>query len=266
MKLFLYKKSLVLILVGCILWDFTTVVPSMASEPVQTQNFFQRIWRRFTDRPKRDERPATVGRGGANRDRCPYTKQELVALVPVSSNTGLPYLERTLAAYPTWYFYVPYQPRLGRQIEFVLLDIDENILYQQIFTLSNTPGILRISLPDHISGLKINQAYRWVFSIVCNPSNRSGDATVNGWIERVESTALIPNFETVDIRKRYLLYANSLFWFDAINELVSLRETYPKDPELEAAWNSLLKTLNLRGLPNTLSSVEEKKKPYFHSP
>lgn len=253
--LFSRKSLLVWVLVGFCSWGFTPVVLSIGAEPVQAQNLIQRIWRRFTSRPKRDERPATVGRGGANRDRCPYTKQELIALVPVSSNTGLPYFEKTLAAYPTWYFYVPYQPQLGRQIEFVLLDANENILYQQTFPLSNTPGILRVSLPNHISGLEINQAYRWVFSVVCNPSNRSGDATVNGWIERVPSTAIISNSETVGVRERYLLYADSLLWFDAIDELVSLRKTYPKDPELEEVWNALLETLGFRDLPNTVSSL-----------
>lgn len=255
MKLFSCKSLLNGVLVGCFLWSLTPATLLFHAEPVHAQNPIRRLLRRFTSRPKRNQRPETVGRGGANRDRCPYTDQELIALVPTSENTGLPYLEKTTAAHPTWHFYVPYKPQLGRQLEFVLLDANENILYKETFPLNNTPGIISVSLPEKFSGLEINQAYRWVFSVVCNLNNRSGDATVNGWLERVSSELLTPNLEMVGVQERYLVYVESLLWFDTVNELANLRESDPKNPEVEEAWSLLLNSLDLLDLPDTISPL-----------
>ena len=247
------------ILVGCFSLSLTSVTFSIQIKPVYGQNIIERILRRFTQRPKRDARPATVSRGGGNRDRCPYTDQELVALMPESEETGLPYLEQTVEAYPTWYFYVPYKPKIGRKIEFVLIDVNEDIIYQEKFTLKNSPGILRLSLPKNISGftngLESNQLYRWVFSIICNESNRSGDATVNGWLERIPSPLQTTIPTTTKQKNHYRIYAENLIWFDVVNELANLRISYPEDPVIEENWNALLNLLRLRNLPSQISSI-----------
>lgn len=232
-------------------------------QPVAAQNAFQRVLSRFFSRSTQDERPASLGRGGANRDRCPFLEQELIALAPFAKDTNIAYEEKTVSAYPSWYFYVPYLPQAGRQLEFVLVDSGEAILYQETFPLIDTPSIVKFSLPQNIpgltDGLEPDQDYRWVFSVICNAANRSGDATVNGWIERMSvdavgdgsGTMLPDEMSEGSGRDRYLAYADNLLWFDALDALVTHRERNPDDPGIEADWQTLLDIMELSTLDNS---------------
>ena len=224
-------KFLSLLLLCSLTWGVALSIP----QPVYAQNAIQRFWRRFTSRPDPNSRPETVSKGGANRDRCPFADKALTAVVPISEE-GISYLEQTSVAYPTWYFYVPYPPSLNRQVEFALLNTDEEIIYQTIVPLQNSPGVLSISLPTSERALEIDQTYRWVFSVICNPSNRSGDATVNGWVKRVEISQLEAELSRYDAQEQYVVYFENLLWFDAIDELFKLQE---KNPELTDAQNVL---------------------------
>jgi hypothetical protein len=203
------------------------------------ENFFRRTWRRLTRRPRENQRSSTVGRGGANRDRCPYTAEELVAVIPVSPESQTPYLEQVVTGHPTWWFYVPYPSDGIQQAEFVLVDTEERILYQDSFVLEGTPGLVSFTWPQSESPLAHGEAYRWVFSIRCNPGNRSGDATVNGWVQRAtaaEAAAFEPDVPaTLD---SYLAYSENLYWFDLLAQLDTLRSENPAEFELE--WTTLL--------------------------
>jgi len=229
-------------------------MPFSSSEAF-AQNRVQKLWRRFVNRPSRTQRPETVGRGGGNRDRCPFTDQELTALVPVSEELGLSYVEKTTKAYPTWYFFVPYQPRLGIETEFVLIDETEKIIYQETFPLRDTPGILKFSLPVETTGLEVNQDYRWVFSVICNPRNRSGDATVNGWIERLPAETLPIGLQDTDEINKFIFYIERLIWFDAVESLVQLRSYNFQNVEYEESWESLMEILGLESATDQINSL-----------
>lgn len=58
-----------------------------------SESWWESFVRRLRGRPSDTGRAGTAGQGGANRDRCPYTTEELVAIVPVSAETGIPYVE-----------------------------------------------------------------------------------------------------------------------------------------------------------------------------
>ena len=202
-------------------------------------NWWGKTWRRLTGRPGENERTNSAGRGGANRDRCPYTTEELVAIVPVSAKSGIPYLEKTVAGYPIWWFYVPYASNGRMQAEFVLLDSAEQIVYENTSLVVETPGLVEVNLARATAPLSIGENYRWVFSIICNPANRSGDATVNGWIQRTvpqEETDRQPHLGSRP--ESYVAAAKSAHWFDLLAEVNRLRSKNPK--VFNPVWQYLL--------------------------
>lgn len=205
----------------------------------RSEGFWANQWRRFRGRPNRNARSGSTSNGGANHDRCLYTTEELLALVPTAAETGVPYLEPVLSGHPTWWFYVPY-PGNGRlQAEFVLIDAEEQILGIQSILVPAFPGPIAVTWPQDQPPLAPGQTYRWVFSILCNPANRSSDATVNGWVQRAtadEAAAFATRLETAPTP--HLLLADSLYWFDLLAELHTLRAADPAT--YEPLWNALL--------------------------
>ena len=233
-----------------VLISFTVITATASSTTVTAQgkseNWVAVIWQRLTTRPTRQQPPGTLSKGGGNRDLCPYTQEKLTAIVPVTPE-GSSYLEKTISERPTFRFYVPYDINAGLQAEFILKDTNEKAVYTTTFPLKSTPGIMNISLGKG-QELKVRQRYRWVFSVICNPDNRSGDATVNGWIQRVsEKDVLITDPAKMPDKERLNVYANSLLWFDTLDTLFALQQTYPEETEYKAIWKSLLKKVGLSG-------------------
>ncbi|NJL47885.1 MAG: DUF928 domain-containing protein [Leptolyngbyaceae cyanobacterium SM2_5_2] len=203
------------------------------------EGYWNNLWRRFTGRPSPTATSGSTSKGGANHDRCVYTTEELVALVPASAETGIPYLEPVLTGYPTWWFYVPYEGNGRLEAEFVLIDSAETILYEKSIEVPPEPGLIEISWPETEAPLAPGEIYRWVFSIRCNPSNRSGDATVNGWVQRAtpdEAAALMADLSAT--QNPYQVLADSLYWFDLLAELNTLKSTDPQ--RFSPLWNGLL--------------------------
>ncbi|NEO84184.1 MAG: DUF928 domain-containing protein [Spirulina sp. SIO3F2] len=240
---------------------FFTSVKVIQETSVLAQTFDQDIWKILANKnsdhnsaPKK-ENQAPLG----NRDSCPYTEKLLTILVPVSPETGSIDKERTLYERPTWYSYVPYSPRPGRQLKFELIDSDENILYIEEFPLKGTPGIVSLKLPENVSGLVIGQSYRWVISIICasrNQSDSSGNPAVTGWIERVAEDGFDPEVISTDERSAYLYYLENLIWFDGLNELVELQVKYPNDPQLVNAWQQLAEAVDFDDLPRSVTAID----------
>lgn len=196
------------------------------------------------------------GRGGGTLDLCPYVEDALWAFAPVDSlaeNAEPPALESvlmptvgaTIQPQPTLWFYVPYGAAASRPVEFVLIDAEETILTRQPLTLPENPGVMPVSLPDE-AALEAGQRYRWVFSIICNPANRSADLTVNGWIERVQPQSDIEAaIATLPATARPLFYAENELWYDTVDSLARQRLANPDDAELAANWRALLETIGL---------------------
>lgn len=181
-------------------------------------------------------------RGSANS--CPLTGKPLKALVP-SSHFGA-----TVAAYPTFYAYMPaLLPQASPlPVEFVLEDKNSNEVYKSTFKTNGKSGIVAISLPSHagLSPLAIGQDYKWSLSIICQPDDRSRDISVQGLIRRV---ALNPNLSTqlkqASPQQQVELYAEARLWQDALATLAQLRRDNPTDSTVAANWAKLLKSADL---------------------
>ncbi|NJO48886.1 MAG: DUF928 domain-containing protein [Leptolyngbyaceae cyanobacterium RM2_2_4] len=183
--------------------SFLNPSPALAQSTV-SPGLVQRVINLFNP-PRNRNSGAAAGRqfAGAGRDLCPPTSTPLTALVP-NTNLGL-----TLDANPTLWFYIPYAASQGYETEFVLIDAEENDVYKQNFALPEEPGVISIQIPEQVA-LEAGDSYRWVISVMCNPENRSGDATVNGWIQRVDSENLDDQLAAATLENKMLLYSETI--------------------------------------------------------
>jgi len=223
-----------------------TTHPALSSQSYQIANRLLR----FLGLERRPKRPKGRRRGGATQSLCPPTEdqKELIALIP-TTNIGL-----TVAGHPKFWFYVP-PAKSGRlwRVEFVLIDENEEDVYAtpSDFRLSEQSGIVSFQMPQTLPPLARGKQYHWVFSIICNPNDRSGDITVNGLIERVsmeEEAKLESQLKGVSTpRERVLIYssAENGLWYDALSTLAKLRLENSQNDAILTDWQTFLESVEL---------------------
>jgi hypothetical protein len=183
-------------------------------------------------------------RGGSS---CAIAGKPLTALVP-GSRFGA-----TVAAFPT---FLVYMPALSPQtsplpVEFVLEDTNGNQVYKSTFKTSGQSGIVTLTLPTQagLSPLQVGQDYKWSFSLICQPDERSRDMTVEGWVRRVElNPTLKTQLRQASPQKQAELYAQAELWQDALATLAQLRRDKPSDSAVAADWAKLLSAAGLNDI------------------
>ncbi len=193
-----------------------------------------------------DTPPITSGRNPAQLRCCPCGCAEvpLTALMP-ASNVGL-----TLQAYPSFIFYLPVTVA-QRQAEMVLLDENDNEIYTKTLTLPDTPQLLQITLSEQegFPPLEVGKNYHWYFSIICNPDDRSGDESVDGWMRRVEvSEPLKSELAAASPHEQIAIYSQAGIWHEAVNTLFQLRQREPNNTTLLEHWVKLLNSVGLEAI------------------
>jgi Domain of Unknown Function (DUF928) len=194
--------------------------------------------------------PSDRRRGGAARDECPTASLPLTALVP-STNLDLAREHtQTIAAHPTFWFYVPFSSEFQQTAEFALIDENEQDVYKQTFQLTGTPGIVSIHVPETATPLEPDQLYHWVFSVVCNPGNRSGDVAVDGWVKQVpvddDLAAALQTATT--LQAEAVIYADQELWHETLNTLIQLRQANPADTQTNNTWLELMTSIGLESI------------------
>jgi hypothetical protein len=186
----------------------------------------------------------TTGGGTRDEGRCPQdakTSQPLTALSPVTE-AGL-----TVAERPTFLAYVP--QTTAQTVEFSLFDQNNKGIYQTIFDLTNTPGIVSFSLPPNAPTLEIGQDYTWSFAMICNPKNRLQDQFVRGRIRRTQlDSGLMNQIKKAAPKERVSLYKTADVWYEAVFTLFELQRSQPNDPSVSAAWKELLNSGGLNSI------------------
>ena len=172
--------------------------------------------------------------GGGSRSPCPAKDLRLAALIPVT-NWG-----KTVTAYPTFWFYVPYSPQEAPTGEFALQDEADNDVYRTPLTLPATPGFVSFSLPPTAAPLEVNKWYRWYFKLYCEPQKLSSSIFVQGWVQRVELTPTLAAQLKAAKSQEYMIYATHGIWYDALARLAELRLTNPSNPLFQQDWTKLL--------------------------
>jgi hypothetical protein len=183
------------------------------------------------------------GPGGSRfvRGKCGDLPQaSFTALVPENK------IARTVSDYPTFFFYLP-QPN-AELAEFILQDENGNLIYRQALTIKNLSGVIGVSIPanTNVAPLEVGKKYTWVFSLVCDPEDRSGDQVERGVVRRVELSAeLLGELENAEPRQKTVIYAKNGIWQDALSTLAAARRANPNDTDLAADWESLLDSVKL---------------------
>lgn len=172
--------------------------------------------------------------------KCSSGQNPLTAVVP-NSNIGL-----TTQANPTFFFYVP---QTSATLELVLHDQDKE--YKQTYKSSEKGGI--VSIPFNKTSLEVDKVYRWSFSMVCNPKERSKDKFVEGAIKRVKTgEQLATKLATASPQELANLYAEAGIWQDSLFSLAQSLLSNPNNGELKAEWQTLLTSKSV-GLDNLVS-------------
>lgn len=179
------------------------------------------------------------GTGGTRRyeqiGTCKQTDKPLTALVPEKGNQGL-----TTAEHPVFWFYIPYAPEDIHSIEFSVQNWDEQTtVYQTSVQLSQTPGIIGISLPPSPKhSLKLNKSnqlsYQWSLNVNCKAKQPSeqDDMVLDGWVTRVQ-----PSPKLVGV-----------IWYDELTNRAKRYLSAPQNIEVKKAWAELLESVGLKGL------------------
>ncbi|EAW33432.1 DUF928 domain-containing protein [Lyngbya sp. PCC 8106] len=193
-----------------------------------------------------DGRPQPGNRkGGASRGNCPPTQPSLTALIP-AINLGL-----TTQKYPTFWFYIPYSYEDLSQAEFMLLDENQRPTLEKPISieLSETPGIIGVTLPSTVKPLELEQEYHWFFELVCDSENPSNNPRVDGWIKRVQpSQDLLTQLDNNQAEQSYLIYAKNGIWYDALTSIILTIQENPSNSTLKNDWFNLLESVELQEL------------------
>jgi hypothetical protein len=168
----------------------------------------------------------------------------MIALVPEQA------YGQTISATSQLLIYVP--PTLGLNAEFSLYEAsDYRPVVVKEFTLPEESGIIVINLatPDQRLTLEPGKSYEWDFVIPVDPNDRSGDAILQGSIERVEPAAeLTATLARSANSERPFHLAQAGLWYDTVTALNDLRQAQPNNSQYATQWQQLLESVDLEYL------------------
>ena len=218
---------------------FGGIAPSVAGEIVPQQQITQPAQ---SDAPPPRKNPGgTVSGGRREPIACPQdtgmprTNSGLIAFSP-ATKPGTTLVER-----PSFLVYVP--KTSAKTAEFSLRDENGRGVYRTTLNLTNTSGIIRLSLPAQAPPLNVGEQYTWSFAIICNPNNRLNDRFVTGMVQRSEfDPTRLRQIQETPLKKRVALYQQADVWYDTLVALFELQQTQPNDLSIRAVWNEFLQS------------------------
>jgi Domain of Unknown Function (DUF928) len=155
----------------------------------------------------------------------------------------------TTSENPTFFLYLPKTSKTYVQaFDLTLENANKEVIYQETFRVNSKPGIFKISLKAKLNKplLKINQDYRWIFSAICDSSDRSRDLVVGGYLKRITlEENLTDALKKASLRERATILAASGIWDDSLNILAELRLKNRKDAGFKTDWQTLLESIGL---------------------
>ncbi|MBO3460379.1 DUF928 domain-containing protein [Aetokthonos hydrillicola Thurmond2011] len=170
------------------------------------------------------------------QQQCLSPNEHLVAIVPKSN------IVLTTQAKPVFFFYVP---QTSATIEFVVQDNDQQVvLAKQIYKSTSKSGI--VSIPLTQTSLEAGKQYRWFFSVICNPKERSQDKVVEGGIRRISpDSQLATKLKNASAKELVNIYAEAGIWQDSLGTLAQQLVSHPNDQGLKTDWKELLTAENV---------------------
>lgn len=237
--------------------DELSPAPDNLGKPEQTgPGGGSRMYQFIPPPPPGTGSPSGRSRGGGSRGDgggCQVgATPPLTALVPTEFRPATvggyeSVLTLTTASHPVFWFYLPYALDGSIPVEYVLLNEQDDLVYQTRFnpTLA-TAGLLRVATPESVPALVPEQRYHWYFLIYCDPQTPT---YVEGWVEGTQLGAdQQAALAEANPRQRGAIYAAAGIWQDALDQLAILRQRNPDDPDLQTDWQTLLNSADLGDL------------------
>jgi len=209
----------------------------MAGLPVQ------KAQAQFTSPPGQGTPKGTAGGGSRPTQQClqqPTSQKALLAMAPTK------FIGLTPHENPAVWVYVP--TTTAQTLEFSLFTQDHEGVYQATLPVSAS-GLVKIMVPK-AAALETGKPYYWTVALICNPQQRTSDWLVGGWIRQQPFSAdLQRQLAGATIAQQVKLYAQTGFWYEALNAYLDLQQAQPNTPNLSLLWTDLLKTAGLTAIP-----------------
>lgn len=213
------------------------IAPSVAGETMLQQT---QLAQTYSPPPRRNP-DSSVSGGRRDPIVCPEdasmprTDSGLVALSPTTR------LGTTLAERPSFLVYVP--ETSARTAEFSLRDDNGRGVYRTTLALTNTRGIVSLSLPAEAPPLEVGEQYTWSFAVICDPNNRLSDRFVTGIVQRIEfDSTRLRQIQQASLRERVSLYQEADAWYDMLAVLFELQRTQPNNSSIYTIWDEFLQS------------------------
>ncbi|MBW4444835.1 MAG: DUF928 domain-containing protein [Plectolyngbya sp. WJT66-NPBG17] len=192
--------------------------------------------------PPPPNNPGSSSAGG-RRDPTACPQDEIAATTTPALTTFSPTTKPgiTLAERPTLLVFVP--KTSAKTAEFSLRDRNGSGVYRTTLALTNTPGIISLSLPAQAPALEVGKQYLWSFAVICNPNDRLGDHFVTGAVQRIAlDPTRLRQIQQASPKEQVSLYQKADVWYDALAVLFELQRTQPNDPNINAIWREALQS------------------------
>jgi hypothetical protein len=122
---------------------------------------------------------------------------------------------------------------------------DEGTLYRSTFPLPEGGGTLELS-PPAIPDLQADVAYQWSVRILCHEVDNTKNPISVGTFRLAEPTPEVQSALGDDTCEQHpALCASDGIWYDPLAGVFEARLADPDNPELDAAWISLLESAEL---------------------
>ncbi|MBV6624871.1 MAG: DUF928 domain-containing protein [Rivularia sp. (in: Bacteria)] len=196
--------------------------------------------------PQRQGTPQGTKPAGSRNSCYVAEKTPLSVLVPLTKKTDGRELRwgLTTKANPTFWFYVPYKLSSISNAKFSLRSRQNKTIYEKNIQLTNTPGIIGISLEADLTPLKVGEWYQYYLfmDIDCSYNRKSRKEFARAWVKR---EAIASGFEQqlkrLSLRQRGLFYAKNGIWYDAMVAFAGIKHGTGKNIE----WNQMLELIGL---------------------
>lgn len=162
---------------------------------------------------------------------CTTKAQTPIPLIPKETHA------LTISAVPELLFYVPDEIPAST-LKIVLLDRDNQIVFQNEFDSNYKPGIVSINLVDRndSDGLEIGNSYYWYLVQDCEDVS-TPDIVASGLLKRVElDRNLAKKLKTVPKLERLNLLQEAKLGHDAITTLAQIRCDYAEESLIYRQW------------------------------
>jgi hypothetical protein len=206
-----------------------------------------------------------VGARRSSGSTCLASGTQLTPLVPpdpeTDRNGNSTYHEsvwQTVTALPDFFVKIPEissDSDYNHQAEFLLIDENENIIYETMLALPEQAGIVGLTVAKddpNFPELEVDKLYYWEVTVVCNPLDWQNNPKAGSWVQRAEvSPELATEIQQASPQDIPALYAEAQAWYDTVAGLIWLYQENPSDATVVQNLEDLLRSVGQETISDT---------------